>query len=104
MRLAPAVAAAVLALSACAHSYESRIRDNLVSAGFSRSLAGCTADRLVDRLSDRQLRSLSRLGRASNRSVGDMTIEQVLDELRGAVDPEIYEAVSRAALSCALAD
>lgn len=102
MRLA-AAAAAILVLSACAHSYESRIRDNLVSAGFSSSMAGCTADRLVDRLSDRQLRSLARLGRASNRSVGDMTVDQILDEFRGAVDAEIYAELSRAALSCALA-
>ena len=103
MRLALALAA-LLAVSACAHSHESRIRDNLASAGFSPSMAGCTADRLVDRLSQRQLRSLARLGRASNRSVGDMTVEQILDEFRGAVDPDIYAELSRAALSCVIAD
>ena len=98
-----AACAAALALSACAHSYESRIRSNLVDAGLSRSVAGCIADRMVDRLSRRQLDSVARLGRGANRSVGDMTIDQFLRHYRAALDPEVYAVLTRAGVGCAIA-
>jgi hypothetical protein len=103
MRIAPSAAAALLALAACAHNYESRIRSNLVDAGLSRSVAGCVAERMVDRLSTRQLDSLARLGRGSNRSLGDMTLNQFLRQYRAALDPEVYEVLTRAGIGCAIA-
>ena len=98
-----AASAAALALSACAHSYESRIRSNLMDAGLSRSVADCVAERMVDRLSRSQLHSIARLGRNTDRNIRDMTIDQFLRHYRAALDPEVYAVMARAGVGCAIA-
>lgn len=95
-------AAAALAASACAPVYESRIRSSLVDAGLSRSVAGCMAERMVDRLSTAQLNDLARATRGSSRKIRDMTLSQFLRHYRAALDPEIYEVLTRAGLGCAI--
>ena len=96
-------AALTLALGACAHSYEDRIRSNLMDAGLSRSVAGCVADRMVDRLSSDQLRSIARLGGGSDRRLRDMTIGEFLRHYRAALDPEVYAVLARAGVGCSIA-
>ncbi|MFN3387809.1 MAG: hypothetical protein ACK40O_02690 [Allosphingosinicella sp.] len=105
MTRAPFLAAAALslALGACAHSYESRIRSNLMDAGLSRSVAGCVAERMVDRLSRDQLHSIARLGKSTDRNLRDMTLGQFLRHYRAALDPEVYGVMTRAGVGCAIA-
>jgi hypothetical protein len=99
-----ALAAAALVLAAgCAHNYESRIRSNLVEAGLSRSVADCVAERMTDRLSNRQLDSLARLGRGSNRPLGEMSLNQFLRQYEAVLDPEVYSVLTRAGIGCAIA-
>jgi hypothetical protein len=74
-----------------------------MDAGLSRPMAGCMADRMVDRLSGSQLRSLSRLAGMRDQDVGDMTIDEFLRRSRALLDPEIFEVVTRAGLGCAIA-
>jgi hypothetical protein len=103
LRLVPLAALGALALVGCAHTYENRIRSNLVEAGLSGSLASCVAERLVDRLSAGQLQSLARLGRDVDRRGRDMTVEQFLRHYRGALDPQVYEVLARTGIGCAIA-
>src|SRR3546814_18958306 len=64
-----------LALSGCA-TPESKVRSRLIGLGVSPPMAGCMADRMVDRLSYAQLRRLGELGglakhdRSEERRVG----------------------------------
>ncbi len=92
-----------IAVAGCAHTYESRIESSLRDAGLSRSMAGCVADRMVDRLSSSQLNSLARLGRGAGRNARDMTIDQFLRHYRAALDPQVYEVITRAGIGCAIA-
>jgi hypothetical protein len=94
---------AVLTLGACAAAYEARVRTSLVDAGLSPRMAGCMADRMVDRLSRRQLESLGRLAGLRGRDVGAMSIEQFLRRSQALLDPEIYTVLTGAGLGCALA-
>lgn len=93
----------LVAIGACASGYENRIRTSLTEAGLPRSMAGCMAERLVDQLSDSQLRSIARLAALRDRNVGAMRIDEFLRRARAAVDPEVYVVVTRAGLGCAIA-
>lgn len=96
--------AVLLALSACATpSPEARIRTKLVEAGLSRPMAGCMAERLVDRLSMAELRKLSSLSKLGNREIGEMTIDQFLHHIRALGDPHILKVVTTAGIGCAIA-
>jgi hypothetical protein len=93
---------AALALGACAAAYEAKVRSSLVDAGLSPRMAGCMADRMVDRLSRRQLESLGRLAGLEGRDIGAMSIEEFLRRSRALLDPEIYLVLTRAGLGCTL--
>jgi hypothetical protein len=103
VRALSCVAAAALGLAGCATSYESRLRNTFMDAGLSRSVSGCMADRLVDRLSESQLRSLVRLTGIRDRDVRGMTVEEFLRRSRALVDTSIYVEVTRVGLGCAIA-
>lgn len=94
---------AALLVAGCATSVESRVESKLIEAGLSRPMASCMAERLVDRLSNDQLRELAGLASLRDRNVGTMTIEQLLRHLRASVDPQVYEVVTRAGIGCAIA-
>jgi hypothetical protein len=66
-------------------------------------MAGCMAERLVDRLSYAQLRRLGELGGFARHDVRDMRVGELLERTRALQDPEIFGVVSRAALGCAIA-
>ncbi|MDT9599684.1 hypothetical protein [Sphingosinicella rhizophila] len=95
-------AAATLILSACAYQYEARIRNALTDAGLSREMAGCVAERMVDRLSGAQLRRLARVGQEKDRPDGELSVGEFLDRYRGALDPEIYKVIAGAGIGCAI--
>ncbi|WP_332810684.1 hypothetical protein [Sphingomonas sp.] len=94
---------AALLVAGCATSVESRVESKLIEAGLSRPMASCMAERLVDRLSNDQLRELGGLANLRDRNLGTMTIEQLLRHLRASVDPQVYEVVTRAGIGCAIA-
>ena len=92
----------LLALAACA-TPESRVQTALMDAGISRPVAGCMAERMVDRLSIDQLRQIKSLSKLGGRSVEAMSIAELLHRVRALGDPEILAVVSRAGLGCAIA-
>jgi hypothetical protein len=99
-----AVAFLVLsALGGCAVTYEGRIRGNLIEAGLSPSMAGCMAERMANRLSVSQLKSLGRLAGLRSRDIGEMDVEEFLRRSRALLDPKIYAVLTRAGLGCAIA-
>jgi hypothetical protein len=98
-----AMITASLALSACAtFSPEQKVRANLIKAGLSPHMAGCMANKMVDRLSLGQLRELQSLASLGKADMGGMSIDRFLHKVRSIKDPEIFIVTSRAALSCAL--
>jgi len=101
--LAFALPAASLLLSSCATvSPESRVRASLIEAGLSPRMAGCMAERMVDRLSLVQLRRLQSLASLRNSHMGGMTVDRFLYKVRALEDPEIFMVTSKAALVCAI--
>lgn len=104
MKIAALFILLALPLVGCAStSPEARVRSSLVDAGISPPVAACMAERMVDRLSISQLKRLHSLARLPGRDVGDMTVDQLLHELRALDDPEIFAVVSRAGIGCAIA-
>ncbi|QUT05303.1 hypothetical protein KFK14_20270 [Sphingobium phenoxybenzoativorans] len=103
-RIAALAAVPALLLAGCATvSPEARVRANLIEAGLSPRMAGCMAERMVDRLSINQLRQLKSFASVRNADMRDMTVDRFLYKLRALDDPEIFSVTSRAALSCAIA-
>jgi hypothetical protein len=98
-RLSLILLAAALTLSGCATIYESHIESKLVDAGLAPPVAGCIAERMVDRLSRRQLDDIGRL--AGGRS--GMSLAQFLRHYRAALDPHVYSVLAGAGVRCALA-
>ncbi|MES2173133.1 MAG: hypothetical protein V4523_04220 [Pseudomonadota bacterium] len=96
------MAAALLLLSACtALSPESRLRAGLEDAGLSPRMAGCMAERMVDRLSLAQLRKLQSFASLRKSHSGKTSVDQLLHEVRAVQDPEIFAVTSSSALACA---
>lgn len=97
-----AALAAPLFVAGCA-TPENRVRSALLQAGVSRPVAGCMADRMVDRLSYSQLNRLASLGKLQGRRVESMSIGELLRNLRSLGDPEIVRVVTSAGVGCAIA-
>lgn len=96
-----------LALSACATvSPEARVRTKLIEAGVKPRVAGCMAERMVDRLSLAQLKklqSLANLPRRADDDAGSLSIDEVVHRLRALDDPQIGSVVLRAGIGCSIA-
>lgn len=109
MRFAPSFRAAAaclglglpIMLAACS-TPETRVRNGLVEAGLSRPMAGCMAERMVDRLSLVQLRRIGRLGDLRDENPRQMTVDQFLRRARALGDPEIWSVMSTSAAICAI--
>ena len=95
------ILAAAFALAGCSAIYENRVESKLVDAGLSPPVAACMAERMVDRLSRKQLHDIGRLAGAGRKA--DMNLRQFLRQYRAAVDPEVYSVLTTAGLRCALA-
>lgn len=93
--------AAVLALSACA-TPETRVRTALLDAGLPSPIAGCMADRMVDRLSLIQLNKLGGLKKLRGTNVEDLSVSEFLKRTRSLQDPEILSVVTSSGLICAV--
>jgi hypothetical protein len=94
-RLLPVVVI-LLAASGCAEKIaEHRVRSALVRAGLSEGNADCMAERMVDRLTIKQLRKLEAL-QGGKRSVADYVIA-----VRRVGDPEVIGVTASSAALCA---
>ncbi|PNQ04825.1 hypothetical protein [Sphingobium sp. SA916] len=100
--LACGLGASLLLLSCTTVSPESRLRTGLIDAGISPRMAGCMAERMVDRLSLTQLRRLQSLASLRKSHMGDMTVDRFLFKVRALEDPEIFAVTSKAAIVCAI--
>lgn len=92
---------ATLSLSACA-TPEARVRTGLVNAGLPQPVAGCMAERMVDKLSLVQLRRLQSLSTVSKVDYRHITLDEYLHKVRALRDPEILTVTGKAALVCTL--
>jgi hypothetical protein len=88
-------------LAGCA-TPEQRVRSALTDAGLSLPMAGCMAERMVDRLSLLQLRRLQSLSGLAEADIAAMTVQKFLYHVRAFKDPEILSVVTAATASCAL--
>ena len=81
---------------------ETRIRNALVEAGLSKSIAGCMAGRMVDRLSLGQLNKLRGLGKLQAKKAQKSSIEEFVKRSKALQDPEIVSVVTSSGLICAI--
>ena len=88
-------------LAACA-TPETRIRNALVEAGLSKPIAGCMADRMVDRLSLIQLNKLRGLGKLQDKRAKKLSIEEFVKRSKALQDPEILSVVTSSGVICAI--
>lgn len=85
-----------LSLAGCAVP-EARLRAGLVRAGLPKPLSACMAERMVDRLSLKQLMRIADLPRAS----GAESVDQFLHRVRALGDAEILGVTTSSAALCA---
>ncbi|TFI59482.1 hypothetical protein E2493_04635 [Sphingomonas parva] len=102
MRTALLAAAACLSLAGCGAVAENRIETALTDAGLSRPVSSCIAERMVDKLSIAQLRSISRLKDKAGERPKEMGLPAFLLAHRSDLDPEVYAVIARAGVGCAL--
>ena len=94
--------AAVLWLGGCGAVAQNKVETALTDAGLSKPVAGCMADRMVDKLSIEQLRSIGRLKEKSGNRGEGVGLAEFLLQHRGELDPEVYSVIARAGVGCAL--
>jgi hypothetical protein len=87
---------AALLLSGCAVP-EARLRTGLINAGLPEPLSACMAERMVDRLSLKQLMRIADLPKAR----GSESIDRFLHRVRALGDAEILGVTSSSAALCA---
>mgnify|MGYP001570491921 FL=1 len=95
-----ALAGSLLLASCASVSPESRVRAGLIDAGLSPRMAGCMAERMVDRLSLVQLRRLQSIASLHKSHMGKMSMDELLYKVRALEDPEIFLVTSKAAIHC----
>lgn len=101
MKAALLVPVIVLALAGCA-TPETRIRTALTDAGLSKPIAGCMADRMVDRLSLFQLNKLNGLKKLQGKKASQITIEEFVKRTKALQDPEVLGVVTSSGVICAI--
>ncbi len=93
--------ALIAGLAACA-TPETRVRNGLMSAGLSKPISSCMADRMVDRLSYAQIDKLNGLGKLRKRDPGDISVNEFVKRTKALQDPEILGVVTSSGLICAV--
>lgn len=88
-------------LAACA-TPETRVRNGLMSAGLSKPISACMADRMVDRLSYSQIDKLNGLDKLRKRDPGDISVNEFVKRTKALQDPEILGVVTSSGVVCAL--
>ena len=93
--------ALIASLAACT-TPETRVRNGLMSAGLSKPISSCMADRMVDRLSFSQIDKLNGLGKLRKRDPGDISVNEFVKRTKALQDPEILGVVTSSGVVCAL--
>lgn len=96
IRFTVTIAAAAALVSGCAVP-EARLRSGLIRAGLPEPLSACMAERMVDRLSLKQLMRIADLPYAG----GAESVDQFLHRVRALGDAEILGVTSSSAALCA---
>lgn len=92
------------ALSGCIGlSKTERVRTALLQAGVPPRMASCMADRLVERLSDDELRQLGHIAKLPHQDVGGMSLREVEERVSAIGDPHIVKVVTKSGIGCAIA-
>ena len=78
------------------------MRTALLDAGLSAPIAGCMADRMVDRLSLIQLNKLGGLKKMRGSDMQNLSVSEFLKRTRSLQDPEILSVVTSSGLICAV--
>jgi hypothetical protein len=94
--------AAASALAGCSAAYENRIESSLTGAGLSQPVAACIAERMVDRLSKSEIRTIGRLGEKAKARPAGMSVTEFLAHHRGELEPRTYATLTRAGVVCAI--
>ncbi|APG63199.1 hypothetical protein LPB140_10825 [Sphingorhabdus lutea] len=88
-------------IASCA-TPQTQLRTALTDAGLSKPVAGCMAERMVDRLSLLQLNKLRGLKKLKNKDAGDISMNEFIKKTKALQDPEILGVVSSSGLICAV--
>ncbi|NIJ21267.1 hypothetical protein FHS95_002970 [Sphingomonas naasensis] len=96
IRTTTLLALAASLLAGCAVP-EARLRSGLIRAGLPKPLSACMAERMVDRLSLKQLMRIADLPYAG----GAESVDQFLHRVRALGDAEILGVTSSSAALCA---
>ncbi len=91
----------LLLLAGCS-SPESQIRNALLDAGLSKSMASCMATRMADQLSYAQLWKLRDLKALKNEGAQSMSIDEFIKNSKSLQDPEIMGVVTKSGVICAI--
>ncbi|MEH6757060.1 MAG: hypothetical protein V7676_06070 [Parasphingorhabdus sp.] len=91
----------ITSLAACA-TPETRVRNGLISAGLSKPVSACMADRMVDRLSLMQLNKLNGLSKLQKSDAGDISVKEFVKRTKALQDPEILGVVTSSGVVCAI--
>ena len=102
-RLASILIVAVALCGCMGLSRTERVRTALLRAGVPPRMASCMADRLVERLSDDELRQLAHLAKLPRQDVGGMSIREIEDRVSAIGDPHIVKVVTKSGIGCAIA-
>lgn len=93
-----------LALAGCMTvSKTERVREALLRAGLPPRMASCMADRLVERLSNDELRQLAHVAKLPRQDVGGMSIRDIEERVSAIGDPHIVKVVTKSGIGCAIA-
>ena len=98
-RLALPALAATLMLAGCGGA-EEKLRNGLIAAGLSETMAGCMAKPMARDLSLNQLMKLNSLSKVTRLDPRKTTYDQFIHKIRALNDPEILRVTASAALSC----
>jgi hypothetical protein len=93
--------AASLLLAGCSLP-EQRVRNGLINAGLRPPVAGCMAERMVDRLSLLQLKRLGSLSNFKGKDWREIPMDEFLHNVRSLKDPEIIAVTTTSGFACAL--
>ena len=93
--------ASALLLWGCAGMTESRVESSLADAGVPPRMAGCMAEKWVDRLSTDQIRDVSRFAKRLKADRERMTVALLVEHVAAWNDPEAVLVISSSAAQCA---
>lgn len=99
--LATTLCAGVLLAGCVSAIAENRVESALLKAGLSERNATCMAERMVDRLTIKQLRKLEAMRGKKGDPIRPRTLGQFVERVRGVGDAEVVAVTTSSAALCA---